>query len=186
MEWLTMWFYLVMKLDEIKVSLDSGGWVTSVTVSFVILSIVIALLVIMAAMTRRIDEMPVNEQRTGDEDFFGGIADSGIKHKKTIKRIWVTLLFLLLTISTISLIVPSTKQAMALVTVDLAIKNKDTAIKTGADLFNIVDDKVEKYLKIMMGDTTKKVVGDVKNTIKNGIDAAVEGAEKLKSIVETE
>lgn len=185
MEMITIWFYMVLKLDEIKVYLDSGGWVQFGTAVFVILSIIIVALCVMASMTRRLDEMPQGTQRTCDENFFGGIAESGIKHKTIIKRIWFTLLFLLITISTMSLIIPTTKQAMTLITIDLALKNKDTAIETGVDLFNIVDEKVEKYLKIIVGDTAKKIANDVKDNIKDGIDAAVEGAEKLKSVVET-
>ena len=175
MEWLTVWFYMVLKLDDVKLWLDGGqspnGWVFISGISIFILTAVIILAIVFRSTSK---------EDTIDYKFSNIV----FNNKKIVFPIYGFLLMFLVSVSVLKVVLPSTKQAMALVTVDLAIKNKDTAIKTGADLFNIVDEKVEKYLRIIVDDTTKKVASDIKDNIEKGIDVAVEGVEKLKSIVE--
>lgn len=85
-----------------------------------------------------------------------------------------------MSVALLEVALPSTKQAMALITIDLALKNKETAIKTGAELFDIVDNKVEKYLRIITGDKAKEVVDSAKEGAKEVASSAKEVISEVK------
>lgn len=165
MEWLTLWFYLVLKLDELKIFFDNNegtGFLLFICIIITAVYIVINIIC----------------PDTDDEFAYSGLAtrkslDRVTPFKKAWKYLLAILISVLIVFNTLAILIPSTKQAMALITVDIALKNKETAIKTGAEIFSIVDQKVEKYLHIISGEAVKSVV-----------DGAVEATKNIKDTVE--
>ena len=140
MEGLTFWFYVVLKLDEVKLWLVGGpnagsanGFVAISWISMVAMTIVFVFSLVFKSAC---------SENSGEFKFSKLI----LTNRKKFFSLYFFFIFIITTITILDITLPSTKQAMALVTVDLALKNKDTAIKTGTELFDIVDDKVEKYL----------------------------------------
>jgi len=115
-------------------------------------------------------------------------------YKKSIILLYLFFFFFISSVVAITTILPSTKQALALITVDLTLKNKDSIVSTGQDVLNAVDGKVEKYLRILTKselpiDKIKDVTSNAGETLKKGADTTKkvlrEANEEVKALVAT-
>jgi esterase/lipase len=183
MEMTTFLLYCAIKLDDLKELLGTQG--VGVISGFILLMTTVCIVMLIAGRFFSAEDSKERKACTAI-----------LEYKKTIYSTIFIILFSIGGVVMLKTMLPSTKQALALVTVDLTLKNSDKIIQTGGDVLSAVDGKVEKYLRIITGKEAKAVIDNVKDTVKEVKEAVKdisqvdtdalkkEAGEKLKGAAE--
>ncbi len=170
MESTTWLLFGAMKLDDIKLFFSGAG------IDIIVLLSCIGMVVFTGIVGY--GKFSGNAKETEKET-----ANNILTYKKSIICLYLLFFFSVGSISVINTILPSTKQALALITVDLTLKNKDSIVSTGQDVLELVDGKVEKYLRILTNTELPVSVDDVKDAASNTSEALKKGAANTKKVL---
>jgi hypothetical protein len=208
MEFTTFLVYLALKLDDIIKYLQSGGiwflfdlatlFYTVACIAMIVMCLVYNDVTVACKKKKKAkkdDEVNLNDEDLEELEEKNKLEHNIVRGIKAnygkITAMWMLLVGLTVFTSMAGALLPSTKQALTLVTVDIAIKNKDEALKTGKDIMEIVDSKVEKYLRIVTGSEVKEAVQGAADTVKetgkaitDTVKSVKDGVSELKDVIE--
>lgn len=159
MEGTTWLLYFAIKLDDVKELLGSEG--SGIMLGFGLLITVVGIVLLLAGRFFSAEDSQERKACTAI-----------LSYKKTVYFVFASVVCSMLFVVSMRTLLPSTKQALALVTVDLTLKNKDKIVETGQDVLEAVDGKVEKYLRIITGKEAAAVIDKAKDVVKDVKDAA--------------
>ena len=170
METTTWLLFGAMKLDDIKNFIGGNG--IGILVFFMFIAVVI--FTIYLCYCKFSGDASTSDKQTGENI---------MKYKKSLACLYMLFFFFLGSIIITNILLPSTKQALALITIDLTLKNNDSIVSTGQDVLELVDEKVEKYLRIMTNSELPVSVDKVKDIVSNTGDSLKKGTDTTKKVL---